>query len=319
MLNVFITVDTEIWCGSWENLDQTFPAAFDNYVYGKTKKGEYGIPFQLQILKNYGLNAVYFVEPLFSGKFGRHYLKEIVELIQDADQEVQMHLHTEWVDECVESVLPYKVNEKKQFLRCFSVKDQELLLRKGLEWLDEAGSKSINAFRAGSFGLNRDTFPALKAAGIKIDSSYNITMSHNSEIDASLFDDGPVGHEGIIEYPMTVYEDRPGHLRHVQLAACSFNEIEGLLWKSLELGRNSLVLLSHNFELFDPKTMRANKINISRYEKLCNFLDKNRSSFNTSTFKNTIIDDKNLNNDRLKSPLWKTGLRMVEQLMSRAV
>lgn len=30
MLNVFITVDTEIWCDGWEDLDRKFPKYFNS-------------------------------------------------------------------------------------------------------------------------------------------------------------------------------------------------------------------------------------------------------------------------------------------------
>jgi len=69
-LNVYITVDTETWCGGWNNIDAKFPQAFKNYIYGKTNKGDYGLLFQLNLLKKHGLKAVFFVEPLFSMRFG---------------------------------------------------------------------------------------------------------------------------------------------------------------------------------------------------------------------------------------------------------
>lgn len=318
MLNVFITVDTEVWCGSWKNLDRRFPQAFQNYVYGNTPNGDYGIPFQLRILSDFGLNAVFFVEPLFSGRFGRRYLTEIVDLIKDADQDIQLHLHTEWVDESLEDILKYRLKKKKQHMRHFSEQDQEMLIRKGMDWLKEAGVKSVNAFRAGSFGMNKHTLTAARKAGVEYDSSYNETLSVNSGMDSEQLIDGPVELNGVIEYPMTVYEDWPGHLRHAQLTACSFKELEGLLWQSAELEKDSFVLLSHNFELFDPATMKPNKINIKRFEKLCNFLDKHRDTFNTTDFENLDGNPpSDINTDPLKSPIWKTGLRMAEQVVSK--
>ena len=106
MLNVFITVDTEIWCDGWDNLDARFPDAFRRYVYGPTRRGNYALPATLDILSDHGLAAVFFVEPLFAARFGQDPLDELVGLIRDGGQEIQLHLHTEWVDEVDDPELP---------------------------------------------------------------------------------------------------------------------------------------------------------------------------------------------------------------------
>ena len=50
MLNVFITVDVEVWCDGWDQLDAKFSDAFQRYIYGRTAHGNYGLPYQLQLL-----------------------------------------------------------------------------------------------------------------------------------------------------------------------------------------------------------------------------------------------------------------------------
>lgn len=95
MLDVFFTVDVEVWCDGWHNIDKKFPAAFRKYIYGPTSKGNFGLPYQLEVLNAYGLTGVFFIEPLFSTRFGDQPLAEIVGLVRDSKQEVQLHLHTE--------------------------------------------------------------------------------------------------------------------------------------------------------------------------------------------------------------------------------
>lgn len=56
----------------------------------------------------------------------------------------------------------------------------------------------------------------------------------------------PLEYQGVFEYPLTVFKDGIGSLRHVQLTACSYNEMERLLWQALERERSSFVILSHN-------------------------------------------------------------------------
>ena len=131
MLNVFLTVDVEVWCGGWDSIDTKFPEAFQRYVYGPTTRGNYGLPYQLQLLSDTGLTGVFFVEPLFSGRFGTDPLAEIVGLIGEKSQEVQLHLHTEWVDEAIEPLFP-GIKEKRQHMRHFSLEEQNILIAKGL-------------------------------------------------------------------------------------------------------------------------------------------------------------------------------------------
>jgi len=316
MLKVFLTVDVEIWCDGWEDIDNKFNNAFQRYIYGPTKKGAFGLPYQLKTLNDYGLTGVFFVEPLFSLRFGLDPLAEIVGLITESNQAVELHLHTEWVDEAPQ-FLPNHIEEKRQYLRNFSLEDQVVLIRKGKELLFQAGAVDIKAFRAGSFGFNSDTLTALGENKIFIDSSYNATkMGLDSGLAPDQILTQSMRHETVHEVPMTVYYDRPGNLRHTQLCACSFSELEGLLWQALEEGREEFVILSHSFELLKRSQTQPDVTVIKRFKKLCEFLDKNRDCFETVS----LSDFSSRNQPQpppLQSSLWKTGKRYFEQAWSR--
>ena len=122
MLDVFYTVDVEIWCDGWVDIDAKFPDAFQRYIYGRTATGAFGLPYQLELLSDHGLTGVFFVEPLFATRFGEQPLAEIVGLIQERGHEVQLHLHTEWVDEAHAHLLdePHP-RRKRQFMYQFDV------------------------------------------------------------------------------------------------------------------------------------------------------------------------------------------------------
>ena len=105
MLDVFFTVDVEIWCDGWVDIDKKFDDAYRKYIIGPTSKGDYGLPYQLEVLKDHAIPGTFFVEPLFSTRFGNQPLEEIVGLIRESGQEVQLHLHTEWVDESKEPLI----------------------------------------------------------------------------------------------------------------------------------------------------------------------------------------------------------------------
>ena len=317
MLNVFFTVDVEIWCDGWNDLDRKFPEAFQRYVYGPTSRGNYGLPATLDLLQAHGLKGVFFVEPLFATRFGHQPLADIIGLLHEAAQDIELHLHTEWVDESILPLLP-EIKGKRQHLRYFSLAEQRVLIQAGARLLQQSGSDAIHAFRAGSFGFNRETLIALKDNHIFVDSSYNATaFGIDSGVCPGVTVVVTLHCEGITEYPMTVFSDGTGSLRHAQLTACTFKELEGLLWQALESGRRSFVILSHNFELLNQAKTRPDAVVVDRLRKLCSFLDRNRDSFRTCGFRGQPHGLEQSQPAPLNSALWKTGYRIVEQVYRR--
>jgi hypothetical protein len=314
MLDVFFTVDMEIWCGGWKNIDAKFPQAFQQYVYGRTPKGEYGLRYKLQRLRDHGLLGVFFVEPLFATRFGIEPLAEIIGLIKEYGQEVQLHMHPEWVDESTHPLLPEPMR-KRPFMRDFSLNDQTTLIAKGIQLIGDAGGGRVNAFRAGSFGFNRDTLSALATNNIEFDSSYNASyFGLESGLAPNELLVEPFRSNGVMEFPMTVFDDGTRSLRHTQLGAISAAEMEGLLWQSLKQNRKTFVILSHNFELLNRTRDMPDEIVVNRFNKLCSFLDKNREVFHMAGFKGMSVEPVECQPLPLVSPFWKTGFRMVEQL-----
>lgn len=316
-MDVFFSVDVEIWCDGWHDIDTKFPQAFNRYIYGDTRTGRYGLPYKLQLLQEHGLTGVFFVEPLFAARFGIAPLAEIVGLIREYGHEVQLHMHTEWVDEALTPILQ-DVAHKRQYLTQFNLDEQITLIDTAKRLIADAGEPTINAFRAGSFSFNRDTIAALAANNIRFDSSYNPTMfGLESGLRPNKILTQPTFYDDVFEYPMTVFNDGKGGLRHAQLGACSFREIEGLLWQALESGRDAFMILSHNFELLMPKQQKVNKPVLKRFKQLCHFLEKNNDCFTTQGFNQLNGSTIDIQPAPLTSPLWKTSLRMLEQLMQR--
>jgi len=315
VVDVYFTVDVEVWCDGWVDIDRKFPTAFERYIYGPDR--QHGLPYQLDTLREFGLRGIFFVEPLFAGRFGLAPLAEVVELIESSGHETQLHLHTEWVDEATRPLLP-SPRGKRQHLRYFDAAEQSILIAAGIDWLQRAGSPRPVAFRAGSFAFNQDTLPALIANKLQTDLSYNASMfGPTSGVCPGETLDQPRQLGDVLELPMTVYEDGRG-LRHAQLTACSWSELEGLLWQALDAGHTSFVILSHGSELLAPGLSRADPVVVDRFDRLCRFLDRERTSFVVRGLRDgpppriPVTPVK-----RLRSPIWRTGLRMMEQVWRR--
>lgn len=316
-MKLFLTFDIEIWCGGWADLDARFPAAFERYIYGRSAAGEFALPKTLEILNRHALHGVFFVEPLFSARFGAEYLHRVCQLILDAGQEVQLHLHPEWTDEIRPQVFPARP-EKRQHLSYYDQAEQIRLIELGRRLLEEATGTPVTAFRAGSFAANEDTLAVLRTLGIGIDSSINIAapisapgLAARAELVA------PVNRDGLRLVPISVFRDGFGRIRQAQIGACGFTELTAALSAADQLGYAAFTLLSHNFELLRSGSSRPDSWVVRRFERLCAFLDRERKRFPTVGFSEPLELDADA---PLRLPLVGLGATLVrhyEQLRRR--
>lgn len=317
MVDVFLTVDVEVWCDGWQDLKGNFSQAFRRYVYGPTAKGAFGLPYQIEMLNDHGLQAVFFVESLFAARFGIDPLAEIVGLLADGRQEVQLHLHPEWTQEALQPIVePY--DGRRPGMGQFSLSDQQLLIACAKEYLHRAGVDKIAAFRAGSFAFNTDTLTALDFNGIPIDCSYNASTSgpasglRPGELLVQPTQAGPLW-----EYPMTVFEDGLGKLRHAQVTACAYGELETVLWRAAEERHRAVVILWHNFEMLNEAKNRADSIVCRRFERLCRFLDRHRDAFRVQGFDGLRPYAVPEQPAPVSSGVYPTAVRLAEQALRR--
>ena len=316
-MNISLTFDIEIWCGNWENLDDIFPAAFKRYIYGKNKTG-FALPKTLEILNKYQLQAVFFVEPLFSYRFGIEALKEIVQLIDNAGQDIQLHLHPEWVDEINPAFLE-NTHKKRPYMSQYSLEEQVILIQKGLEALAKCGIKRPTAFRAGSFACSKETLKALCINKIFIDSSINATYDISGvqlNKDERL-NNQPKLIEQVLEYPITSFIDGINKNRHWQVGAVGFAESIELIKKAKKQGLQHLILVSHNFEMLIPETSNTDTLVLQRFSKLCQWLSKNRQQYPLTLLEPDIKPEKS--DEKIKISFVATIQRIIAQIIRRII
>jgi hypothetical protein len=301
-----------------------FSSEIGFYIEGSTGKGSFGLPFQLDCLEEHGLRATYFVESLFAGVAGPQPLKEIVALIQARGQEVQLHCHTEWLGEIKDPALPPGF---RQYMRQFSEADQTAIIAKAAASLREAGAARLCAFRAGSYGADLNTLRALRNNGIRFDSSHNACYLDSAcGLDTGGLLTQPQLIEGVLEFPVSFFQDYPGHFRHAQLCACSFEELAKVLLEASRSGWYAFVIVLHGSELLGERASfdkpdGPNAIHVRRFRKLCEFLARNRDQFHTAVF--SEIEPQSVPASRplpvLQSGMHRTAWRMLEQLAGRVL
>jgi hypothetical protein len=287
-VNVFITVDTEVWPRHDGWRDDRLARDIARDIHGVTPEGEVGIGYQMDVLDAHGLKGVYFLESLFACAVGIEPLRAIVSQIQGRGHDVQLHIHTEWLNWVPEPVVP---DRRGQNMKDFTEDQQALLIAKAAENLRAAGATELCAFRAGNYGANFDTLRALRRNGFRFDSSHNtcyLDAACGMRTDGLLLQ--PAVIEGVHEYPVSFFRDYPGHFRHAQLCAVSFPEMRAALLDAWRSGWRSFVIVSHGFEMLRRRKQTArpplpDRVVIRRYEDLCKFLSDNSDTFQTATFR----------------------------------
>jgi len=306
---VLLTVDTELTWGhyarglSWqENFARSFEAA------------GVGVPFQLEMLEQYGLKACFFVDPMPALIYGIEPVRRMVAPILEAGQEVQLHLHSFWKD-----LAEGKGKDSRFELTRFDPDQQLELIRIARALLVEAGAPPPVAFRSGSYAADDTTLDALVALGIRYDSSHN--GSHHPWPSALSLDPAlisPVGHRGVVEVPVGQLEDGPGRLRHLQLCAVSANELRQALLHAADERHPLVTLVSHSFELATRDVLKPNCFLRRRFERLCALLGAERDRLPTAHF--AELDDLPLGGAATPLPAhaFRRARRMAQQAWSNA-
>jgi len=324
MVGVFITIDTEISSPlrpGWREDGLRFE--LDRDVFGRTDRGSYGIDYQMEVFDRHGLKATFFVEALFAAEGGIATLGTIVDAIRGKGHDVQLHLHTEWLSRFRSNPLGTATG---QHIREFSVEDQTRLLSTGLTHMARAGAGAISSYRAGNFGASWDTLEALSRAGIRTDTSLNPAHFGGAcRMPVPAVPSGLLERHGVLEFPVTVFEDLPGHFRPFQVCACSSAEMEALLLHAWREEVPFLVAVTHSFELLkrEGRTTgwwKPSRIRIRRFERLCRFLEQHRDKFETLTFSSPGLDGPRFRGPQrlMRSNPLRTARRFVEQLWDRA-
>jgi hypothetical protein len=280
-MNVYITIDVEVWSEQWKLDSRSLERAFDTYILGKTSQGEFGLPYQLQVFNDADLPTVCFIEPLFSRVLGADYLKQTVEICAKGANDLQLHAHPEWLKHDPKGFSGIDFSHR-YLLHEFNENEQFLIIKEAKSLLEKHTEIEVKVFRAGSFSANTDTLSALARNNIFIDSSYNPSMAVQTKglaLHAKTISIGGFKHANISEIPMTVYKTAGNRLRHAQLTACTFAELKQLLNHAYANNYSDFVILSHSVELLGSKRQNPDFQLIKNLHKLADFLSNNKDKF----------------------------------------
>ena len=249
------------------------------FIFGACGRGDYGISYQLRALAERGLKAVFFVDAFAGVTMGRRALARVVEPILNAGQDVQLHIHPEWLDDFPHSPVDGACG---QYMWQFTRDQQRVLIEIGCEQLVAVGAPRPTAFRAGNFGADKSTLEALAACGIRFDSSFNGGIRGGaSRIDLPRARLDPVRFGDVVELPVTVIRDRAEGYRHAQLCALSAWEMRAALGHAARSGQRLFTALLHSFELLARSRAQPNGTHVRRFHALLDHLAAHPAKFAT--------------------------------------
>jgi peptidoglycan/xylan/chitin deacetylase (PgdA/CDA1 family) len=309
--HVFLTIDTELM---WRHHAAGLSGA--EIVGRSLEPAGVGIGYQLARLKEFGLKATFFVDPMPAMVHGLEPMRRVIGAVLDAGQEVQLHLHPNWAGASRDD---RSLHTRFEMIE-YSAAEQRDLIVGARELLEVSGAPSPVAFRAGSYAANDDTLVVLGQLGFLYDSSHN-GSEHPwpSAISLEMRQVAPIAHRGVIEVPVTVIEDIPGNLRHFQICALSSGEMAAALHHAVRERHAVVTIVSHGFELANREGTRANTVHVRRFDALCRMLAAASGALVPTHF----ADRPSLPLGRQDVPLGPSALRtrwrQAEQLWSNLV
>lgn len=308
---VLITIDTEL---CWRHHAAGLPLA-DIFARSIEPAGV-GIGYQLGKLAEHRLKACFFVDPMPAAVYGLDFVSRIVGAVLEAGQEVQLHVHPNWLDAATDGGRTHGTFE----LTALDLASQTGMIARARDLLVAAGAPDPIAFRAGSYAANDDTLRALAALGIRYDSSHN-GAEHPWPSSIALPRDqiAPLYREGVVEVPVSLVEDSPGRFRTAQLCAVSLRELRAMLIHALAAGQPAVTIVGHSFELATRSGLAVNGVHRHRFDALCRYLDSARALLPTAFFSD--LDPLVLDHPARPLPpaFLRRTHRRVEQLWSNMV
>jgi peptidoglycan/xylan/chitin deacetylase (PgdA/CDA1 family) len=308
---VYLTVDTELSPG----LFRTFGSAgrrqiHESSIDGATPSGPVGVGYQMDVLDRHGLKGVFFVDPMPGLVWGIEAVTDIVGPIVARGHDVQLHIHTEWLQHAPKA----PVSGRHQHIKDFTFSEQVELIGLASDFLVKAGAPKPIAFRAGNYGASDDTLVALAQNGLRYDTSFSPGFAGSPcRIGLPPNTSDPVEHRGIVEVPIGSIKARRGGFRHAQITALSDWELTDAIRHAASVGRKTFTIVSHSFELLSRDRSKANRIVMRRFERFCDAVSKMQDTATGTYLSNPPVPEGNPTGEVLPAKLVRSVLRVGEQ------
>ena len=283
-LEVTITIDTEFSiAGAFEDPSKS-PVGESLALCEIDGKG-HGVQFLLDTFGKYDISATFFIECLNYFYFGDQPMKSIVEKIQNAGQDSQLHIHPCWLKYFKDD--PFKKWDEDDSCAGRDYEEVKKIIEYSVEIFERWSGKKPDAIRTGNLQADLNTYKAMSEVNIPIAS--NIGLGFWKPDDGELWvEAGRKKIHDVMEVPIFTYMDKDlmGQVpaKSLQITSCSWPEMKYILLKARKKGIENIVILTHPYEFIKKKDdqyiqMIRNRVNQERLEKLCSFIQEYDQDF----------------------------------------
>lgn len=324
-VRVFITVDTEFSIGgAFDDPSNREPVGI-RAVELPSRRSSEGLGFLLDTLKRHALPATFFVETCNAAFFGVGPMTQIIQTINTAGHDTQLHLHPCW---SAFSNPQWRENVKKDIpndsLADCPVADIVRFIRGGIQIVENAGAPAPIALRAGNLQAGRNVYKAMEQAGIPVGSNIGLAVSLPAEPAHHRYGGCiPIAHA--LELPVLSYREinlgRFFRNKTLTVIGSTFSELKYLLQIAHRNRLQNVVILTHPSEFANytqPSITRitANRHTQDRFQQLCTFLSQNPGQYDVLTFSGAFASGLRPCDDPvLKVPLRFTAQRLLGRLL----
>lgn len=291
--DVLLTVDLEFSSGHYfddpVNNRPVGPHSIDLSIDGRSE----GFGFMLDTIQRFDAVATFFVEAAHVLYFGYEPMADYVQQLQAADQDLQLHLHPQWLhwygDTGDGPPMPGAVTDSVADLDADTL---STLFTIGFDAFERWRLPRPIAFRAGNLQIDRGAYAVMQRHGLTLGSNIGIGISPPG--DASLhFRGGRHRIEEIVELPLLTYQGlrlgARGRSKTLTITGSSEAEMRHLLRSANAAGVEEVVVLTHAHEMIRRSDARyarisRNPTNQRRFERLCSFVADAPEQFRFTTF-----------------------------------
>lgn len=278
------TIDTEFSLGGYFKNNNDKPVPAEKIIWCKIGNEEYGINLIMDILDQYDLKGVFFMETESRFYFGEQIIIDIIKHIRSRGHEVQLHIHPTFRSFIKGEKLP-------DDLRKYSYDEQVKIILEALVFLGKYSINDIIAYRSGGFYSNNDTLKAIEQNNLFFASNYNLSFPNCDYINDHPQKNDLFQINNIYELPITCFKEPPIRKRYnsFQLEAASFKEIQSALSFYGKHKINLITYILHSFEFVKRSDHQFNQIKpqkflIRRFKNICKFLADHKDEFQVFTF-----------------------------------
>ena len=305
---VIVTIDTEGHDGK---------DPISKLILGQTEKGRYGIEYIMDILDEFDVKALFFVDFAEAWDYGEEKVRNVVDIIKKRGHDVGVHIHPD-----------HMADKKRLFLWEYSREEQYDIIKKCTElYVKLVGEKPLS-FRAGKYGANLDTLDILCELGYK----YDFSLFYHQKwcgIEPAFTINTPCLYKSLVEYPVTMHTSFVlGRLKREDKI-----DIEGMTEGELKYALNQVLaqnyqvvvtLFFHSFSLLNwrhnPDSPNVNKRNINKIKHALNYVKNNRQLqfIDETNLHNIILDPESMRNANESDIIWDKKLKGIYYTIIKA-